>query len=267
MSLRVSHTTVNARDAHALSVFWAELLGYAEDPDDPNEPGHEECMIYSPDLRHRILFIEVDEVQEPGRIHFDLAPVEGSRDGELERVRALGATDVADRRTTDGRGWVVLADPEGNTFCVLRSDSERIAAGDPLAPSPREALTGGSIPILPMGDPVAAFAWWVRLGFEVEFEHRFGEGMPLYAGLRRGSSQVHLSQHRGDTHGPGTMYLWVDDVDTIAHTFGVSIDDNEWGRDCQLVDPAGNRVRVGATAETAAAETAAADTAAGAVPN
>jgi len=40
MALALSHTTVNALDAHAQSVWWADLLGYHEDPDDPNEPGH-----------------------------------------------------------------------------------------------------------------------------------------------------------------------------------------------------------------------------------
>lgn len=136
MALRVSHTTVNARDPYALSLFWADLLGYADDPDDPNEPDHEECMIYSPDLRHRILFIAVDELREPGRIHFDLAPVSGTRDAELARVRDLGAVEVADRRTADGRGWVVFADPEGNEFCILRSTEERSTAGDPFVAFP-----------------------------------------------------------------------------------------------------------------------------------
>lgn len=139
MPLQVSHTTVNARDAHALSLFWAALLDYAEDPDDPNAPGHEECMIYSPDLRHRILFIEVEERGVPGRTHFDLRPTDGSRDQAVERALALGARDVADRRTPEGRGWVVLADPEGNEFCLLRSDEERMIAGDPIGPQPLDA--------------------------------------------------------------------------------------------------------------------------------
>ncbi|ETK35983.1 VOC family protein [Microbispora sp. ATCC PTA-5024] len=37
---------------------------------------------------------------------------------------ALGATQVDDRRNPDGTGWVVLADPEGNEFCILRSQAE-----------------------------------------------------------------------------------------------------------------------------------------------
>jgi hypothetical protein len=132
MSLVISHTTVNALDAHAQSVWWGNLLGYAEDPGDPNEPGHEECMIFSPDGSHRILFIDVpDAKQLRNRVHFDLRPTDRSRDEEHERVLALGATDVEDQRHHgDGRGWWVMADPEGNEFCILRSDDERRAAGD-----------------------------------------------------------------------------------------------------------------------------------------
>jgi hypothetical protein len=131
MALALSHTTVNALDAHAQSVWWADLLGYAEDPEDPNEPGHEECMIFSPDGSHRILFIDVpDAKQVRNRVHFDLRPTDRSRDEEHERLLGIGATDVDDCRTADGRGWWVMADPEGNEFCILRSDEERRAAGD-----------------------------------------------------------------------------------------------------------------------------------------
>jgi predicted enzyme related to lactoylglutathione lyase len=43
---------------------------------------------------------------------------------EIERVLALGAVQIADRRNGDGSGWMVLADPEGNRFCIVRSDEE-----------------------------------------------------------------------------------------------------------------------------------------------
>jgi hypothetical protein len=125
MTSYVSHTTVDCTDAYALSRWWQAVLAYSEDPDDPNEPGHEECMIYSADGRHRLLFIEVpDAKQTKNRIHFDLRPAHGTRDAELARLSDLGATVVADRRNPDGTGWVVLADPEGNEFCILRSESE-----------------------------------------------------------------------------------------------------------------------------------------------
>lgn len=121
----LSHVTVDSHDAYAQSVWWTQVLGYAEDPDDPNEPGHEECMIFSPDGATRLLFIEVpDAKQVKNRLHLDLRPADGGRDAELERLLDLGASVVEDRRLSDGRGWVVLADPEGNEFCILRSVTE-----------------------------------------------------------------------------------------------------------------------------------------------
>lgn len=121
----LSHLTVDAHDAYAQSVWWAKVLDYAEAPDDPNEPGDEECMIVSADGATRLLFLEVpDAKQVKNRLHLDLRPVAGDRDTELARLLALGATEVDDRRRPDGRGWVVLADPEGNEFCILRSDAE-----------------------------------------------------------------------------------------------------------------------------------------------
>jgi len=60
------------------------------------------------------------------RLHVDLEP-DTTRDGEMARLTALGAKLVDDRRLPDGRGWVVLADPEGNEFCIERSSGERAA--------------------------------------------------------------------------------------------------------------------------------------------
>ena len=60
------------------------------------------------------------------RIHFDLRPNAGTRAQEVARLVALGATVVADRSDIHGPGigWVTMADPEGNEFCVLRSEAE-----------------------------------------------------------------------------------------------------------------------------------------------
>jgi len=122
MTCRISHTSVDSRNAYAQSVWWGRLLGMVEDAEDPNEPGHEECMIFSPDGQSRILFIEVPEdKQVKNRLHFDLRPTDGTREQEVERVLGLGATQLADLRRPDGGGWVVLADPEDNEFCILRA--------------------------------------------------------------------------------------------------------------------------------------------------
>lgn len=128
----ISHTTVDCRNAYQLSQWWKEVLGYADLDGDPNLPGHEECLIRDPETGARLLFIEVPDVDLPAkRIHFDLAPRAGTRDEEVERLRGLGAVELADRRGQHGpgTGWVTLADPEGNVFCVVRSEAERATTG------------------------------------------------------------------------------------------------------------------------------------------
>ena len=132
MTSSVSHTTVDCANAYQLSEWWKQLLGYVDLADDPNEPGHVECLIQSPDGSHKVLFIEVPEAKSgKNRIHFDLVPVEGTRDEELARLLEHGATEVADHRGNHGpgTGWVILADPEGNEFCILRSEREKSSAG------------------------------------------------------------------------------------------------------------------------------------------
>jgi hypothetical protein len=126
MAAFISHTAVDCANAYELSEWWKQVLGYVDEADDPNLPGHEECMILSPETGHRLLFIEVPDVKQvKNRLHFDLRPVGAStRDEELGRLLALGATEVDDRRLDDGRGWVVLGDPEGNELCVLRGETE-----------------------------------------------------------------------------------------------------------------------------------------------
>ncbi|BDZ50004.1 glyoxalase [Frondihabitans sucicola] len=127
MVSRISHTTIDCRDAYALSEWWRQVLGYVDDPDDPNEPGHEECLILDPAGPHRVLFIEVPEAKSvKNRIHFDLRPQDRTQAEEIERLVSIGATALADLRRDDG-GWVTLADPEGNEFCVLMSPAERDA--------------------------------------------------------------------------------------------------------------------------------------------
>lgn len=123
----IAHTTVDCANAYELAHWWKRLLGYVDLPDDPNAPGHEECMIQRSDGGHRVLFIEVpDAKQGKNRLHFDLRPEERTRDEEVEWAISLGATQVADLRGIygPGSGWVVLADPEGNEFCILRSEAE-----------------------------------------------------------------------------------------------------------------------------------------------
>ena len=102
------------------------------------------------------------------------------------------------------------------------------------------------VPVLRARDAEAGAAWYARLGFEVEWTHRFEPGLPLFVAIRRDGARLFLSEHRGDAV-PGTLaYLYVDDVDTIAALFGTEAEETPWGsREMELVDPDGNRLRVG----------------------
>ncbi|MDF1603433.1 VOC family protein [Nocardioides sp. YIM 152315] len=127
MAAFISHTTVDCTNAYELSEWWKVVLGYVDIDGDPNLPDHEECMIRDPETGHMVLFIEVPEAKSTkNRLHFDLRPRSATRDEELEILVAHGATVVDDLRGKYGPGtaWVVLADPEGNEFCILRSEAE-----------------------------------------------------------------------------------------------------------------------------------------------
>jgi catechol 2,3-dioxygenase-like lactoylglutathione lyase family enzyme len=131
MSLRIRHITVDCADPYRLAMFWAALLGYREDPREPNRPGAPEALILDPQGAPGLLFLRVPERKTgKNRLHFDIWPDGASgavlsRDQALAGVLELGAAVVDDRREPDGGGWVVLADPEGNEFCLVRSSAER----------------------------------------------------------------------------------------------------------------------------------------------
>jgi len=77
----------------------------------------------SPDPTQLLLFITVpDGKTVKYRVHLDLRPADRTREQETERILALGASLLADHRRPDGGGWITLADPEGNEFCVLSKD-------------------------------------------------------------------------------------------------------------------------------------------------
>ncbi|KDN81888.1 hypothetical protein KCH_63270 [Kitasatospora cheerisanensis KCTC 2395] len=114
--------TIDSLDPYALGSFWAEALGQPLHDDD--HPGDPEALIEGAGL----LFVTVPEAKTgKNRLHFDLQPQDRTRDEEVTRLLGIGAVLVDDRRREDGTGWVVLADIEGNEFCVERSKAEREA--------------------------------------------------------------------------------------------------------------------------------------------
>lgn len=118
----LQNVAIDCADAYALARFWSEVTGRPVDPD--CAPGDHETQVLM--AEGPMLFF--NQVPEPktvkNRLHLCLRP-EDTRDQEVERLLGIGATLVADRRNADGTGWAVLADPEGNEFCVLRSAAER----------------------------------------------------------------------------------------------------------------------------------------------
>ncbi|MCZ0982775.1 VOC family protein [Streptomyces diastatochromogenes] len=120
----VQNVAIDCADAYGLARFWSGVTGRPLDPEDG--PGARETQV----LLAEGIALYFHQVPEPktvkNRLHLCLRP-ETSRDQEVERLLGLGAAFVADHRNADGSGWAVLADPEGNEFCVLRSDSDRAA--------------------------------------------------------------------------------------------------------------------------------------------
>ena len=129
MALRIQSTAIDARDPAAQGRFWAEVLGWGITEDEPDEvaleppAGSPEDGIV-PDL----LFLAVQEGKTvKNRLHLDLRPEDQAV--EVARIEALGATRV-DIGQGEDVTWVVLADPEGNEFCVLRAlTAEELAEG------------------------------------------------------------------------------------------------------------------------------------------
>jgi predicted enzyme related to lactoylglutathione lyase len=118
--LRLQAVCVDAHEPSQLASFWEGVLGWRRTHDDGDEivlepPATSPEDGVAPDL----LFLRVPEAKTiKNRLHLDLRPDDQA--AEVTRVEALGATRV-DIGQDDDVTWVVLADPEGNEFCVLRA--------------------------------------------------------------------------------------------------------------------------------------------------
>jgi hypothetical protein len=122
----VNHITVDCvGDPYGLAQFWSAVTDNPMGDDD--HPGDPEAVVIPPTgTGPLMLFVQVPDTKTvKNRMHVDLKPTDRTRDEEVTRLLELGARLVADHRRTDSTGWVTLADPEGNEFCVERSDAER----------------------------------------------------------------------------------------------------------------------------------------------
>jgi predicted enzyme related to lactoylglutathione lyase len=118
--------TFDCADPRAMARFWAQVTGWPLTED--AQPGFEESAVGAAyEGRPRLYFVKVPEGKTvKNRVHLDLMPTDRTQDEEITRLTGLGATIVSDRRPEFG--WVILADPEGNEFCVEISVAELEAA-------------------------------------------------------------------------------------------------------------------------------------------
>jgi predicted enzyme related to lactoylglutathione lyase len=125
-ALEIHEITFDARDSHALAVFWGALLEREIRPGDM--PQDDSVLVMPTPGQPGLLFLRVPEGKTAkNRMHLDLWPTSTKRDEQVERAIELGAVVLDDWRREDGTGWVVFADPEGNEFCIGRSAAERAA--------------------------------------------------------------------------------------------------------------------------------------------
>ena len=101
------------------------------------------------------------------------------------------------------------------------------------------------MPVLHVEDADRAVVWYERLGFRKEWAHQFEPGFPRSVSIARGNVRLYLSEHRGDARPNTLIHLYVKDIDAVSEEFGISVDEEGLaGRECDLEDPDGNRLRV-----------------------
>jgi hypothetical protein len=116
MASRFTELAIDAHDPEALARFWSQVLGW--EMAERNGLNWLKPPVPAP----VIVFAPVPEGKTvKNRLHIDVSPTDRTRDEEVERLLALGATR-ADVGQGDDVPWVVLADPESNEFCVLGTE-------------------------------------------------------------------------------------------------------------------------------------------------
>lgn len=120
MACRITELVLDVRDPETLARFWCEVLGYVE-----LERDEESIEIGPPGVgfggpQPTIVLSRSDEPKAGKlRLHIDVNATDRDQDAELDRLLAAGARPV-DVGQTGAESWHVLADPEGNEFCLLR---------------------------------------------------------------------------------------------------------------------------------------------------
>jgi len=116
MPVRLHHIVIDTRDLPGLARFWAQALGWRILSERERE------IVIGPDENAPVgmCFMPVsDQKTVKNRVHVDLTSAAADREQEIERLIGLGARRV-DIGQSGTESWIVLADPEGNEFCVVR---------------------------------------------------------------------------------------------------------------------------------------------------
>jgi catechol 2,3-dioxygenase-like lactoylglutathione lyase family enzyme len=107
------------------------------------------------------------------------------------------------------------------------------------------------IPILRVVDARAGAAFYAHLGFRVEWEHQFEPDFPFFVSVATADgARIFLSEHTGDARPDTLLHVWVDDVDgtyAVLRDAGVDVaspENQPWGRELEVRDPDGNRLRI-----------------------
>ena len=117
MPVRMHHIVIDTHDLPALARFWAEALGWTV----LSRREREVVVGSSVNAPIGLCFMPAGAGRKTvkNRVHLDLTTTADDRDDEIERLLGLGARRV-DVGQTGEESWDVLADPEGNEFCVVR---------------------------------------------------------------------------------------------------------------------------------------------------
>jgi hypothetical protein len=128
VALQIEDLVIDCADPIGLAAFWASALGF-EVTAQSQEEGDVWAVVGQPERKGLYLYFQqvLEGKIAKNRLHLDLRPSR-TRDEEVERLRGLGAS-VLEGFGGPEATWIVMQDPEGNEFCVLRGPDDPIPPG------------------------------------------------------------------------------------------------------------------------------------------
>ena len=232
MALQPSTLTFDTEDPLRVASFWAAALAFELDPDSDGTGAY----VADPSKRTHGLYFQA--VPEPkvvkNRVHLDLRPIT-SMEEDVARLRELGATEL--RFVDEGSGWTVMADPEGDEFCVLRG----------VAEGAKRDRSGVDSVVLDCGDPFRVAAFWIDalayrelersdVGIEIVGPQ---DGDPMLSFVTVPEPKTVKNRIHLDVRPTGSMAAEVDRVTRLDATVRgfIEVDGSFW---TQMRDPEGN---------------------------